>query len=279
MKRILVVEDDILLAETIRFRLEDLGFEVSGMAMDGEEAIRKVETLRPDLVLMDIQLESGMDGIEATKRIRERFDFPVIYLTAHGDEETFNRAKGTDPHSYLLKPVRDLDLNISIEMAFYRYRLESNLKDRIRELNWLYSLSELIGKGSISPEEIFQGIVNLIPPAWQYPEITYARLVLSGREYKTGNYCYTPWNMVTAIYSLDKPIGFLEVGYLEDRSSEEMDNFQADEKRLFENIAQRTGKVFERIKIEKDLKTSQEQYRQLVEGTANKENVPNGTLG
>lgn len=263
--RILVVEDDIVLAEMLRDRLIGLGYHVPDFVMTGEEAIRKVGESVPDLLLVDIRLKGKLDGIEAVKIIQERFDLPVVFLTAHGDEETFNRAKGTGPQHYLLKPVQDKDLRISIEMALYRHRLEVDLKDRIKELNCLYSLSELVAKPVHSQGEIFQGIVELIPPAWEYPEITFSRLVVSGQEFKTGNYAYTPWNMVTAIFAFEKPIGFLEVGYLEDKSTEENENFHAGERRLFENIAQRTGKIFERIQMEEFLRKSEEKFRSLFE--------------
>lgn len=263
--KILVVEDDSILSEMLQERLQGLGYEVPGVVTTGEEAIAKAGELTPDLILMDIRLKGTMDGIGAAQKIRDRYDLPIIYLTAHGDEETFDRAKGTGPQNYLLKPVNDKDLQVSIEMALFRHRLEMDLKDRIKELNCQYALSELVAKPHTSSEAVLAGIVDLIPPAWEYPEITYARLVITGREFKTGNYVFTPWSMVTAVFAFEKPIGFLEVGYLEDKSSEDKENFHAGEKRLFKNIAQRTGKIVERVQMEEALRKSEGKYRHLFE--------------
>ncbi|OBZ34790.1 response regulator [Methanohalophilus sp. DAL1] len=122
--RILVVEDEAIVAMVIKRRLKDLGYIVSGIASTGKDAIIKVEGTFPDLVLMDIRLKGDMDGIEATKTIKDRFSLPVVYLTAHSDDVTFKKAKETDPDGYILKPFTEKDLSTTIEIALHKFRKE-----------------------------------------------------------------------------------------------------------------------------------------------------------
>jgi PAS domain S-box-containing protein len=127
-KKVLVVEDEIAIAEEIIDRLEGLGFDVSGTASSGEDAIKKAEEVRPDLVLMDIKLEGAMDGVEAAGQIHTRFGVPVVYLTAHSDRKTLERAKVTEPFGYITKPFEDRDLKIGVEIALYKHEMEKELK-------------------------------------------------------------------------------------------------------------------------------------------------------
>ncbi len=122
--RILVVEDEAIVAMVIKKRLIDLGYIVSGVAATGEDAITKVEGTFPDLVLMDIMLKGEMDGIEAAEQIRQRFSIPVVYLTAHSDENTLERAKLTEPYGYIIKPFTENDLTSNIEIAIHKHMRE-----------------------------------------------------------------------------------------------------------------------------------------------------------
>lgn len=122
--RILVVEDEAIVAMVIKRRLQDLGYIVSGVASTGKDAIIKVEGTFPDLVLMDIRLKGDMDGIEATKTIKDKFSLPVVYLTAHSDDVTFKKAKETDPDGYILKPFTEKDLSTTIEIALHKFHKE-----------------------------------------------------------------------------------------------------------------------------------------------------------
>jgi CheY-like chemotaxis protein len=122
--RILVVEDEAIVAMVIKKRLMGLGYVVSGVAATGADTINKVEGTFPDLVLMDIMLKGDMDGIETADEIRKRFSIPVIYLTAHSDENTLERAKLTEPYGYILKPFTERDLSSNIEIAIHKHRRE-----------------------------------------------------------------------------------------------------------------------------------------------------------
>ncbi|NMB78691.1 MAG: response regulator [Methanomicrobiales archaeon] len=117
-KKILIVEDNAIIAmETIE-RLKRLGYLISGVAATGHDAISLAASARPDLVLMDINLKGDMDGIEAAQEIVSAHPIPVIYLTAYSDEETLKRAMASRPIKYLVKPYRERDLYTSIEEAF-----------------------------------------------------------------------------------------------------------------------------------------------------------------
>ncbi|MDD3042489.1 MAG: response regulator [Methanosarcinaceae archaeon] len=122
--KILVVEDQNIVAMNIRNKLRNLGYTVPSTAASGEEAIRKAELTRADIVLMDIMLKGDIDGIKAANEIKKRFGIPVIYLTAYTDNETLERAKLTEPAGYISKPFKEEDLKSNIEMVLHRQRLE-----------------------------------------------------------------------------------------------------------------------------------------------------------
>lgn len=122
--KILVVEDQNIVALNIRNKLKNLGYTVPGTASTGEEAIKKAELTNADLVLMDIMLKGEMDGIEAAREIKNRLRIPVLYLTAYTDDETLERAKTTEPAGYISKPFKEEDLHSNIEMALHKHRAE-----------------------------------------------------------------------------------------------------------------------------------------------------------
>ena len=122
---ILVVEDEGIVAQEIKSRLEKSGYSVCAVAHDGRTAIAQAGEMRPDLVLMDIKLKGNMDGIEAAGVIRDRFNLPVVYLTAYTDPATLERAKIMEPFGYVVKPFETRSLMVSIEIAMYRHRSES----------------------------------------------------------------------------------------------------------------------------------------------------------
>jgi two-component system cell cycle sensor histidine kinase/response regulator CckA len=127
--KILIVEDEVILAEQLAESLKSSGYEIVGRVSTGEEAVRKAQETHIDLVLMDIQLEGEMDGIEASALMRSRLDTAVIYLTAYTTSELFERAKITEPYAYLTKPVSPEELGRTVEMVLYKRRMESRLKE------------------------------------------------------------------------------------------------------------------------------------------------------
>ena len=106
-----------------------MGYQVLGIVDNGEEAVEKAGETTPNLILMDIVLKGEMDGIEAAQEIRERYNIPIIYLTAYSDEKTLQRAKVTEPFGYVLKPFEDREIQSAIEMALYKHQMELKLKE------------------------------------------------------------------------------------------------------------------------------------------------------
>jgi PAS domain S-box-containing protein len=127
--RILIIEDEILIARELEARLKGLGYAAVGIALSGEEAIQAASELQPDIVLMDIVLKGPLDGIAAANEIRMRFDIPVVYVTAYADESTLRRAKVTEPYGYILKPFSESEVHAAIEMALYKHQMERNLRE------------------------------------------------------------------------------------------------------------------------------------------------------
>ena len=128
MSRVFVVEDEVLVARDIKSRLEKLGYQVIGTAARGDDAVSRVLSERPDLILMDINLKGDMDGIEAADRIRAEADLPIIFCTAYSNDETLARAKVTVPYGYVLKPFDNRELEITIEIALHKHQMEVALK-------------------------------------------------------------------------------------------------------------------------------------------------------
>jgi len=119
--QILVVEDEFIVAEDIRRNLEKLGYLVNGVYRTGEDAIAAIKENVPDIVLLDISLQDGMDGIETATMIRKMVHIPFIYITAHSDAATFERAKQTCPNAYIIKPFNFHNLHSAIDLAIYNY--------------------------------------------------------------------------------------------------------------------------------------------------------------
>ncbi len=127
-RHVLVVEDDGIIAARLEDTLRSWGFTTEA-APSGEEAVAMAAARPPDLILMDVHLAGEIDGVEAAAQIRERGDTPVIYLTAYSDESLLDQAKVTEPHGYLVKPVRDKELRATVEMALYRHGMERRLRE------------------------------------------------------------------------------------------------------------------------------------------------------
>ena len=127
--KILIIDDEIMLANILKYQLQKFGYEVYVGPINGEEAINYTLNLKPDLVLMDIYLDGDQDGIEVTKKINAVLDIPIIYSTAFADENTINRASISSPYGYLIKPIDINVLHSSIEIALYKHNMEKKLKE------------------------------------------------------------------------------------------------------------------------------------------------------
>jgi signal transduction histidine kinase len=137
--RVLIAEDESIVAANLQLRLESLGYAVVGSVDSGEEAVRQAEALRPDLVLMDIRLTGTLDGVAAAAQIRAQLDIPIIYLTAYTDDQTLERAKPTEPYGYLIKPFDTRELHTATMLALYKHS-----REKLRAIDWQRQKVELL---------------------------------------------------------------------------------------------------------------------------------------
>jgi len=154
--RVMVVEDEALVAMAIESCLKNLGHQVAASAVSGEEAVRKAISLDPDLVLMDIRLKGRIDGIEAASRISQALHIPIVYLTAHSDDETLVRARATEQYGFILKPFDEKTLKAVIQMTLYRSAMQSKVRrgrDHLDRL--LNSIGEAVVEADIKGEITF----------------------------------------------------------------------------------------------------------------------------
>ena len=160
--RILIVEDERIIALDLQRRLEKIGYTVTDIVSTGQSAVDSAASTPPDIIMMDIMLSGDIDGISAAGIIKEKMEIPVIFLTAYSDDRTLERAKIVEPYGYILKPFKDKELYTTIDIALYKYRMENKL--RIQK-NWMTSILTSIGDGIIAAKT--NGSINLINTAAQ----------------------------------------------------------------------------------------------------------------
>lgn len=161
--RILLVEDEGIIAEDIQMSLQDFGYEVCAIVATGEDAVLKTNELRPDLVLMDVVLQGHMDGIEAANQINAHLKIPIIYLTAYADDKMLDRAKITEPFGYLIKPFRDRELHSTIEMALFKHQFDIKLKE---SEEWLSVTLHSVADALIATDR--DGLVKFMNPVAEF---------------------------------------------------------------------------------------------------------------
>ncbi|MCX8161013.1 MAG: diguanylate cyclase [Candidatus Saccharicenans sp.] len=158
-KRVLLVEDELLIARHIEQMVKNLGYQVEGVVESGERALQVAGEKLPDLVLMDIRLKGQIDGIEAATRIWKLYSIPIVYLTAYTDEDTLIKATLAEPFGYLIKPFDEKELLVAIELAFYKHQVDMENKEKRR---WLNAILSSITDGLISTDP--EGLINFINP-------------------------------------------------------------------------------------------------------------------
>jgi CheY-like chemotaxis protein len=151
--RILVVEDESLVAEDLREMLVGFGYEVTGIAQSGEMAVKLAGEHSPDLVVMDINLSGPMDGITAGGEIRSRWKIPIIYATAFVSPSILERAKKTSPSGFIFKPYHEPCVQTSVEIALYFKRIEEMCREREGSVNTSPGIPEGGGRGAGRPQK------------------------------------------------------------------------------------------------------------------------------
>jgi PAS domain S-box-containing protein/putative nucleotidyltransferase with HDIG domain len=157
--KILVVEDESIVARDIRNMLVGLGYEVTAVVPGAKAAVEKAQETDPDIVLMDVMLQGKITGVEAAEHIYTNFRIPVVYLTAYADSTTVQQAKKTEPFGYIIKPFEERELQTTIEIALYKYKMQMELKDRER---WLSTILKSIGDGVIATNK--NGVITFMNP-------------------------------------------------------------------------------------------------------------------
>ena len=131
----IIIEDEPLIAETIKTALEKEGYTIVGMTDNGKEALFDIDQLQPDLILVDITLEGKMDGIEMVEHLKKKSDVPYIFLTSHSDDHTLERVKQTDPAGFIVKPFNEKTLKSNIEIALYKNKVQKQSVSSNEEMN------------------------------------------------------------------------------------------------------------------------------------------------
>jgi two-component system, cell cycle sensor histidine kinase and response regulator CckA len=160
--RVMIVEDEAIVAMDLQLRVEALGHTVVGTAASAASALRQVAETRPDVTLMDIRLRGDVDGIAVAEQIRRNWDLPVVFLTAFTDTSTVARATATEPFGYIAKPVHDRELDIAIDVALHRHDAEKRVK---RMERWLATTLSSIGDAVIATDQ--NGCVTFMNPVAQ----------------------------------------------------------------------------------------------------------------
>lgn len=158
-ENILIVEDERIIALDLQGRLIRFGYPKPVIATNGIDALKEIEIRKPDIILMDIMLSSGFDGIETANIIHEKYNIPIIFLTAYSDEGTLERAKRAGPVAYLLKPFKERELFTTIEMALFKFKADEKAK---RQERWSAAILRSIGDGIIATNQ--NGNIDFLNP-------------------------------------------------------------------------------------------------------------------
>jgi len=265
---VLIVEDVESDAQLLVRMLTKAGYALTFERVDSAAQIRRaLEKQAWEMVISDFSMP-GLDGFAALKVVQETgLDIPFIAVSGTMGEETAVAMMKAGAHDYVMKgnlarlaPAVERELS-QAEMQREARRVEHQKQERVKELRTLLGLSMIIEREDITLDEIYQELTNILPAGWQYPEITYARMVIRGSEFCTKNFKESAWKLSTPIKVDGTEIGKIEVGYLEKRLDEVEGPFLLEERALIDAIAERIGRHIEKKQAEEAL--SQQNSRLL----------------
>ena len=268
---IAIIDDDVALASNLEDILKTEDYHVEAVN-DGNVGVELFRKKTFDLALVDIKLPhlSGPELIKKLNRLQPTTEY--ILITAYASMDTaMGAVKQKQIIGYEKKPVNIDRLLPFIRQVVVRKRAEKALQQKARdlgernkELNCLYSISNLVEKPDISLDEIIQGAVELIPPALQYPEIACSRTILEDKEYKTENFREANWKQSSEIIVHGKRKGSLEICYLKEKPEIGEGHFLKEERTLINAVAERLGHIIERVWAEEALRESEQQNKMIL---------------
>lgn len=248
-----------------RFELESTGTLASGLKRAASEDV--------DIILLDLSLpdSSGLATLSSLEAEAPRL--PIVVLSGLDDEDLALKAVRMGAQDYLIKGRVDPDLlERCIHYAIERKQSEEELKrrthaldERVKKLNCLYGILQLAAAPGISFADILRRSVDLLPTAWQYPEITCARILLAGMEFKTERFKETAWKQTSRIVVNGDEAGSVEVSYLEERPEKDEGPFSREERGLIDAVAEHLARVLERMQAERGLHEAENKYRTIFE--------------
>ena len=271
---ILVVNDDPLVLRAHSRLLEREGYRVI-QAEAGGEGLELVQELEPDLVLLDVVLPdvSGYDVCQQIKLIPESKQ-PMVMLLSGVKTDTTSRAKGLESGAddVIALPISNRELLARVRASLRLLRTERvlqqkvhQLDERVKELNCLYGISKLVQRRGADLSEILRGTVQLLPPAFQYPEIACARITWKEEVFETEEFERTPWHLISDLCAHGLHGGQLEVVYLAERPSADEGPFLREERALIDAVAERLGRIIERLEAEAALREEHSFLETVVE--------------
>lgn len=296
-EEILVADDNEPDLKRLAAILKEAGYRVRS-AGNGPMVLRTVKTKTPDLILLDMNL-SGMNGVEVCRKLKanpQTEHIAVLFIIALSETDLKGQALQAGAADYITKPVEPLEVIARVDTHIKIHRLRERLKtqqqalrteieerqqaettlqqrthelgERAKQLNCLYGLAQVLETEDVAFEDILQSVLALIPPAWQHTEITCARIVLNGNEYKTGNFGTTSWRQKADIRVYGQTAGFIEVAYTEARAFGAQGPFLEEERFLLNALAERLGGIIESKQAEKKIKQQKVFLETVIESLA-----------
>lgn len=268
--KILIVEDESIIALDIKHSLEYLEYEVLGIVSSGNEVLKIVEENTPNLILMDIDLKSSIDGVEITEKLKKIYDIPIVFLTAYSDERTFQRAKLTEPFGYILKPFDERELYTTIEMALYKHQADKKIK--VNE-KWLSTILQNIADAVIVCDTyenvIFINELAAELTGWEVDKALNKNLDLIF-DLRSGKTNEKIENSVRRVIRERKITHLENDAVLISRDNkqipiEENTSFIKDEDGSIEGVVLVFRDISERKRTEEILRLSEERYRNMIE--------------